>query len=146
RPTQPRSLFVSAREAEEMTRTKILVVEDQEDNRHILVLRLQHWGTFEIHEASTGQEALDIMTQEPPDVVLLDLKLPGLDGWETARRVRALPAPLNTLPIIATTAQAMPGDREKALAAGCDEYLAKPLDFRKLRETLERLLTRRRPA
>src|SRR4051795_11939719 len=82
-------------------RTKILVVEDNEDNRRILVLRLRHFGTFDVREASTGQEALECIAQDPPDLVLLDLKLPVLDGWETARRIRAFPAPLNALPIIA---------------------------------------------
>jgi len=129
-----------------MERTKILVVEDNEDNRRVLVLRLQHLGEFAIREATTGQEALDAITQELPDVVLLDLKLPVLDGWETARRIRALPAPLNQLPIIAVTAQAMPGDRDKALGVGCDEYITKPVDFRELQEKLERLLTHGRPA
>ena len=129
-----------------MERTKILVVEDNEDNRHILVRRLRHLGPFDIREATTGQEALDWITRDQPDLVLLDLKLPVLDGWETARRIRALPAPLSQLPIIAVTAQAMPGDRDKALGAGCDEYIAKPLDFRELEEKLERLLTHGRPA
>ena|SRR2546430_11424735 len=86
-----------------MKRTKILVVEDNEEHRRILVLRLQHEGQFDIREATTGQEALDWITREPPDLVFLNLKLPVLDGWETARRIRALPAPLNQLPIIAVT-------------------------------------------
>src|SRR5262245_57169281 len=122
----------------------ILVVEDNEDNRQVLVYRLQRWGAFTVHEASDGQEALASITREPPDLVLLDLKLPILDGWETARRIRALPVPLNQVPIIAVTAHAMGGDRDKALAAGCDEYIAKPIDFGELREKLERVLTRRR--
>jgi two-component system, cell cycle response regulator DivK len=124
-----------------MKRTKILVVEDNEDNRRILVLRLQHEDKFDICEATTGQEALDSITREPPDLVFLNLKLPVLNGWETARRIRALPAPLNQLPIIAVTAHAMVGDRDKALAAGCDEYIAKPIvDPREIRAKLERLL------
>src|SRR5262249_43227007 len=93
--------------------------------RRILVLRLRHEGRFVIREATTGQEALDSITREPPDLVFLNLKLPVLDGWETARRIRALPAPLNQLPIIAVTAHAMAGDRAKAFAAGCDEYIPK---------------------
>jgi len=126
-----------------MKRTKILVVEDNEDNRRILVLRLRQLGEVDIKEAATGQEALDCITREPPDIVFLNLKLPVLDGWETARRIRALPAPLNQLPIIAVTAHAMVGDRDKALAAGCDEYIAKPIvDAGEIREKLQRLLTR----
>ena len=127
-------------------RTKILVVEDNEDNRRILVLRLRHFGTFDVREATNGQAALECIIQNPPDLVLLDLKLPVLDGWETSRRIRALPAPLSQLPIIAVTAHAMMEDRDKALAAGCDEYIAKPINFRELQEKLERLLTRRRSA
>src|SRR4051794_30442562 len=98
-------------EKEARKRTKILVVEDNEDSRRILMLRLRHWGVFDIHEATTGQEALDCIARDPPDAVLLDLKLPGLDGWETARRIRALPTPLSQLPIIAVTAHAMFTDR-----------------------------------
>jgi len=126
-----------------MKRPKILVVEDNEDNRRILVLRLRHEDKFDICEATTGQEALDSITREPPDLVFLNLELPVLDGWETARRIRALPAPLNQLPIIAVTAHAMVGDRDKALAAGCDEYIAKPIvDAGEIRAKLERLLGR----
>ncbi len=103
-----------------MSRKKILIVEDNEDNRYILVLRLRQFGDFEIREASHGQEALDMIAKDPPDLMLLDLKLPILDGWETARRIRAMSGPLKTLPIIAVTAQAMIGDKDKALAAGCN--------------------------
>jgi len=125
---------------------KLLVVEDNDDNRCILVLRLHHFGAYDIREATTGHEALECITQDPPDAVLLDLKLPDLDGWETARRIRALPAPLNALPIIAVTAHAMLEDRDNALAAGCDEYVTKPVNFPELHEKLKRLLTRSRPA
>jgi len=131
-------------EEKEMKQTKILVVEDNEDNRRILVLRLRHAGQFEVREAVTGQEALDSIMREAPALVFLNLKLPVLDGWETARRIRALPAPLNQLPIIAVTAHAMVGDRDKALAAGCDEYIAKPIvNPGEILDKLQRLLTRR---
>src|SRR5262245_38936291 len=127
-----------------MKQTKILVVEDNEDNRRILVLRLRHAGQFDVREATTGQEALDSITREPPALVFLNLKLPVLDGWETARRIRALPAPLNQLPIITVTAHAMVGDRDKALAAGFDEYTAKPIVHPgEILDKLHRLLTRR---
>jgi two-component system, cell cycle response regulator DivK len=122
--------------------TKILIVEDEEDIREILVLRLHYMGEFAIREASNGQEALECIAQDPPDIVLLDLKLPVLDGWETARRIRALPAPLSHVPIIAVTAYAMRSDRAKASAAGCDEYITKPIvDFRDVQAKMERLLT-----
>ena len=101
-----------------MERKKILVVEDNEDNRHILVYRLRKIGDFDIREASDGQEALSQIAQDPPDLLFLDLKLPILDGWETARRIRAMQGIVRNVPIIALTAQAMVGDEEKALAAG----------------------------
>ena len=110
-----------------MTRKKILVVEDNEDNRHILIYRLRKVGDFDITEAQNGQEALALIDQDPPDLLFLDLKLPILDGWETARRIRAMRDPIKNLPIIALTAQAMVGDEEKALAAGCNDYIAKPI-------------------
>ena len=132
---------ITARE-ERRKQAKILVVEDEEDIREILVLHLQHMGEFAIREATNGQEALECMAQDPPDVVLLDLKLPILDGWETARRIRTLPAPLSQVPIIAITAYAMRSDRAKASAAGCDEYITKPIvDFREVQAKMERLLT-----
>ena len=129
-----------------MERTKILVVEDNEDNRHILVRRLRHLGPFDIREATTGQEALDWIMRDRPDVVLLDLKLPVMDGLEVARRVRAMPGALSQLPIIAVTAHAMTGDRDKALAAGCDEYITKPIvNPGEIGDKVEQLLSHGRP-
>jgi len=110
-----------------MSRKKILVVEDNEDNRNILVYRLRKIGDFDIREARHGEEALALIAQDIPDLILLDLKLPVLNGWETARRIRALPGAAQYIPIIALTAQAMEGDQEKALAAGCNDYIAKPV-------------------
>jgi two-component system, cell cycle response regulator DivK len=129
-----------------MSRKKILVVEDNEDNRHILVYRLRKIGDFDILEAVDGQEALDLIAQDPPDLMFLDLKLPILNGWETARRIRAMPGPIRNLPIIALTAQAMVGDEEKALAAGCNDYIAKPIvDAKVVKEKIDRLLSLNRP-
>ena len=129
-----------------MSRKRILVVEDNEDNRHILVYRLRKIGDFDIIEATHGQEALDLIAQNPPDLMFLDLKLPVLDGWETARRIRTMEGPVKNLPIIALTAQAMVGDEEKALAAGCDDYISKPIvDASVVKEKLERLLSPGRP-
>jgi CheY-like chemotaxis protein len=127
---------------EHMEPRKILVVEDNEESRLIFVWQLRRFGAFDIREATNGQEALEWIMREPPQVVFLDLKMPVMDGWETARRIRALAEPLRQLPIVAVTAQAMPGDREKALAAGCDEYISKPIvDMGEVREKLEWLLT-----
>lgn len=129
-----------------MGRKKILVVEDNEDNRHILVYRLRKIGDFEIREASHGQEALDLIVQDLPDLIFLDLKLPILDGWETARQIRQMQGPACEIPIIALTAQAMVGDEEKALEAGCDDYIAKPIiDANLVKEKVERLLVQGRP-
>jgi CheY-like chemotaxis protein len=119
---------------------KILVVEDNEDNRRILIYRLRKIGTFEILEAVNGQQAVDLVRTERPDLVFMDLKMPVLDGWEATGRIRQLEGG-DRVRIIALTAQAMSGDEEKALAAGCDDYLAKPVvDPNLVREKLERLI------
>ena len=124
-----------------MIRKKILVVEDNEDNRRILVFRLRKIGDFEIREATQGEQALALIAEEVPDLMFLDLKLPILDGWETARRIRAMPGRVKDLPIIALTAHAMAGDEEKALAAGCNDYIAKPVvDANLVGEKMGRLL------
>ncbi len=122
---------------------KILVVEDNLDNRRILVYRLKRMGEFEIVEASNGEEAVEMVGREVPDLIFMDLKMPVMDGWEATRRIRLLPAG-ERIPIIALTAQAMVGDEQKALAAGCDDYVAKPIvDPNVVREKVERLLARR---
>ncbi len=124
-------------------RKKILVVEDNLDNRRILVYRLRRIGDFEIVEASNGQEALDLIELSPPDLIFMDLKMPVMDGWEATRRIRARDRG-RRIPIIALTAQAMAGDEQKALAAGCDDYVAKPIvDPEVVRFKLERLLESR---
>ena len=124
-----------------MAGKRILVVEDNLDNRRILVYRLKRIGDFEILEASNGQEALDMVeAPPPPDLIFMDLKMPVMDGWEATRRIRALDLGRH-IPIIALTAQAMAGDEQKALAAGCDDYLAKPIvDPNVVRIKMERLL------
>jgi CheY-like chemotaxis protein len=121
---------------------KILVVEDNLDNRRILVYRLKRMGEFAIVEASNGEEAVDMVGREKPDLIFMDLKMPVMDGWEATRRIRLLPEG-RSVPIIALTAQAMVGDEQKALAAGCDDYVAKPIvDPNVVREKVERLLAR----
>jgi CheY-like chemotaxis protein len=121
---------------------KILVVEDNLDNRRILVYRLKRMGNFEIVEASNGEEAVAMVGRERPDLIFMDLKMPVMDGWEATRRIRLLPEG-RSIPIIALTAQAMVGDEQKALAAGCDDYVAKPIvDPNVVREKVERLLAR----
>jgi CheY-like chemotaxis protein len=105
---------------------KILVVEDNEDNRDILVHRLKALGAFEILVASNGKEALALVSQTKPDLVIMDLKMPVMDGWEATRALRQTEWG-KSLPIIALTAHAMEGHRESALEAGCDDYIAKPI-------------------
>jgi two-component system, cell cycle response regulator DivK len=123
-----------------MARKTILVVEDNLDNRRILVYRLKRIGDFEIFEASNGQEALAMVGAHTVDLIFMDLKMPVMDGWEATRRIRSMEVG-RRIPIIALTAQAMAGDEQKALAAGCDDYVAKPIvDPEVVREKLERLL------
>jgi CheY-like chemotaxis protein len=123
-----------------MERKKILVVEDNEDNRRILVYRLGKIGEFDIREATNGLEALAEVEKDLPDLIFMDLKMPVMDGWEATRRIRGM-AGAGPVRIIALTAQAMAGDEEKALEIGCDDYLAKPVvDPSLVRQKLERLL------
>lgn len=122
-------------------RKRILIVEDNEDNRRILIYRLRKFGDFEILEATNGIEALEVVRSMAPDLIFMDLKMPVMDGWETVRRIRRMDGEIKQVPIIAITAQAMGGDEERALAAGCDDYLAKPIiDSQLIKEKLDRLL------
>ena len=109
---------------------RILVVEDQEDNRRILRDLLTNAG-YEIIEAENGEEALAVAARERPDLILMDIQLPLLDGYEVTRRIKADPA-LRAIPIIAITSYALSGDESKARAAGCDAYVTKPYNSRAL--------------
>jgi len=109
---------------------KILLVEDNEMNRDMLSRRLIKKG-FEVVMAVDGQKGLDMATSESPDIILLDMSLPVMDGWEVARNLKA-DDNLKAIPVIALTAHAMAGDREKTLEAGCDEYDTKPMEFKRL--------------
>ncbi len=119
---------------------KILVVEDNEDTREILLYRLQSMGEYQVMLASNGREALEIATKSPPDLVIMDLKMPVMDGWEATKAFRQT-AWGKDLPIIALTAQAMERDEEKALSVGCSDYIAKPImDYAVLKRKIERFL------
>jgi two-component system cell cycle response regulator DivK len=120
--------------------TKILLVEDNEMNRDMLSRRLIKKG-YEVVMALDGEQALEMARAEPPDLILMDISLPGLDGWEATRRLKAMPE-TKTIPIIALTAHAMAGDREKCLEAGCNDYDTKPVEFPRLLGKIEGLLTR----
>jgi two-component system cell cycle response regulator DivK len=113
-------------------RGTVLVVEDNEDNRALVVKVLARQG-YRMIEAASGEEALQRAEAERPDLVLMDLNLAGMTGFEATRRFKEHPG-LRTVPVVALTAYAMVGDRERALAAGCDGYLSKPVDVRKLPE------------
>ncbi len=118
--------------------TRILYVEDNDDNVFMLRGRLQRRG-FEVSHAENGQVALDHVASDRPALILMDLSLPVMDGWEAARRLKADPATAD-IPVIALSSHAMSGDREKALAAGCDEYETKPVELRSLIAKIEALL------
>jgi CheY-like chemotaxis protein len=116
---------------------KILVVEDVDFNRDLVVQLLE--GQYQVIEAVNGQEGVSIAEKEKPDLILMDLSLPVMDGWEATRILKAN-SELHSVPVIALTAHAMKGDEKKALAAGCDDYLAKPLDEDELLSKIERHL------
>ena len=116
---------------------KILLVEDNELNRDMLTRRLKRKG-FTVLSAENGQEGIDVALSENPDIILMDLSLPVVDGWTAAGKLKADSA-TKSIPIIALTAHAMKGDREKALDAGCDDYDTKPIDFERLLDKINNL-------
>ena len=109
---------------------KILLVEDNEMNRDMLSRRLRRNG-YEVVIAMDGQQGVEMAAAESPDLILMDMSLPVIDGWEAARRVRENEA-TRKIPVIALTAHAMAGDREKAIEAGCDDYDTKPVEITRL--------------
>ncbi|TMA98655.1 MAG: response regulator [Deltaproteobacteria bacterium] len=123
---------------------KILLVEDNEMNRDMLSRRLERRG-YRVAIALDGEQGVSMAGSEAPDLVLMDMSLPVLDGWEAARRLKATPE-TRAIPIIALTAHAMVGDREKAIEAGCDDYDTKPVEFQRLLEKIEAILGKGTPA
>jgi len=117
---------------------KILLVEDNEMNRDMLSRRLQRKG-YEISIAVDGAEGVALAHSEGPELILMDLSLPVMDGWEATRRLKAS-AETRSIPVIALSAHAMSGDKEKALEAGCDDYDSKPIEFPRLLGKIEALL------
>ncbi len=116
---------------------KILIVEDVEYNRDLLVQLLEE--EYEVVTAADGAAGIEAAARERPDLILMDLSLPGVDGWEATRRLKAEPE-TEAIPVIALTAHAMQGDEERARACGCDDYLTKPIDEDQLFAKLARLL------
>jgi two-component system cell cycle response regulator DivK len=121
--------------------SKILLVEDNEMNRDMLSRRLIRKG-YEVVMAFDGEQAVEMAASQNPDLILMDMSLPGLDGWEATRQIKAAAA-TRTIPVIALTAHAMSDDRERALDAGCDDYDTKPIDFPRLLEKMSAALDRR---
>ena len=117
---------------------KILLVEDNEMNRDMLARRLQRKG-YEVVIAVDGEEAVRMAQSQAPDLILMDIRLPVMDGWEAAKRLKA-DAATSGIPIISLTAHAMAGDREKCLAVGADDYDTKPVDFKRLLGKIDALL------
>jgi CheY-like chemotaxis protein len=120
---------------------KILLVEDNEYNRDMLSRRLQR-KAYEVVCAVDGAEAAERARAERPDLILMDLHIPVMDGWEVTRRLKA-GEETRAIPVIALTADAMAGDREKALEAGCDDYDTKPVEFARLLDKIQTLLNRK---
>ena len=118
--------------------SKILLVEDNEMNRDMLSRRLERKG-FEVIIAVDGQQGVDLAGSESPALILMDLSLPVIDGWEATRQIKADPATQN-IPVIALTAHAMAGDEQKAREAGCDDYDTKPVDIKRLLEKIGKFL------
>ena len=123
--------------------TKILYVEDNDDNVYMLKMRLELLGDFDVVAAPDGEQGCAMALAERPDVILMDLEMPVVAGWEATRRLKDDPQ-TRDIPIIALSAHALAGEREKALAAGCDEFDTKPIEFERLVATLRRVLAARK--
>ena len=121
-----------------MVKKKILIVEDNPQNMKLMEMLLEAKG-YILLEAIDGEQAMDVATTERPDLILMDIQLPKMSGLEVTRKLRQLPA-FNHIPIIAITAYAMKGDKEKFIEAGCDAYLPKPIDIHELPRVISEML------
>jgi two-component system, cell cycle response regulator DivK len=117
---------------------RILVIDDHEDNRHILRDLLEN-ARYEVIEATTGEEGVTLAEAHVPDLILMDIQLPDIDGYEATRRIKSMPA-VRHVPVIAVTSYALSGDEVKALRAGCDAYVTKPFSPRALLATVKQYL------
>jgi CheY-like chemotaxis protein len=120
---------------------KLLYVEDNDDNVYMLKMRLELLDEFEVLVAEDGEKGVAAAAAEKPDLILMDLEMPGVDGWEATRRLKNNPE-TRGIPVIALSAHALAGSREKALAAGCDEFDTKPVEFERLLGKIRDLLMR----
>ena len=122
---------------------KVLYIEDNDDNVYMLKMRLELLGDMEVLAAEDGEKGCEMAASERPDLILMDLEMPVIDGWEATRRLKGNPE-TRDIPIIALSAHALAGSREKALAAGCDEFDTKPIEFDRLVATVRRVLAGRK--
>ena len=125
--------------------TKLLYVEDNDDNIYMLKMRLELLGDFEVLTAENGERGCEVAAAERPDIILMDLEMPVMEGWEATRRLKGNPQ-TSDIPVIAFSAHALAGERSKALAAGCNEFETKPIEFDRLVATIRRILAARKDA
>ena len=123
--------------------TKVLYIEDNDDNLYMLKMRLELLGDFEVTAAEDGQKGCEMAATEQPDIILMDLEMPVVDGWEATRRLKGNPQTRN-IPVIVLSAHALAGKREKAIAAGCNEFDSTPIEFDRLVATMRRVLAHRK--
>jgi CheY-like chemotaxis protein len=123
--------------------TKVLYVEDNDDDVFMLKMRLELLGDLEVLTARDGEKGCAMAVSEQPDIILMDLEMPGMNGWDATRQLKGNPQ-TRDIPIVALSAHALAGEREKALAAGCNEYDTKPIEFDRLVSTVRRILAGRK--
>jgi two-component system cell cycle response regulator DivK len=122
---------------------KVLYIEDNDDDVYMLKMRLELLGNFEVLAAEDGAKGCEMAAAEQPDIILMDLEMPVVHGWEAARRLKGNPQ-TQDIPIIALSAHALAGEREKAIATGCEEFETKPIEFERLIATVRRILAHRK--
>jgi CheY-like chemotaxis protein len=122
---------------------KVLYVEDNDDDVYMLKMRFELLGNFEVLTAEDGEKGCEVAAAEQPDIILMDLEMPVVDGWEAARRLKGN-SQTRDIPVIALSAHALAGEREKAIAAGCEEFDTKPIEFDRLVATVRRVLDGRK--
>jgi CheY-like chemotaxis protein len=122
---------------------KVLYIEDNDDDVYMLKMRLELLGNFEVLTAKDGEKGCEVAAAEQPHIILMDLEMPVVDGWEAARRLKGN-SQTRDIPIIALSAHALAGEREKAIAAGCEEFDTKPIEFDRLVATVRRVLDGRK--
>ena len=122
---------------------KVLYIEDNDDDVYMLKMRLELLGNFEVLAAQDGEKGYEMAAAQLPDIILMDLEMPVVDGWEAARRLKGNPQ-TREIPIIVLSAHALAGEREKAIAAGCEEFDTKPIEFDRLVATVRRVLDGRK--